>query len=85
MVFRTYSGPCLCGHLSSGHPSFVDIFLEEKFCKIVICLSGVPTLICGQFPIPQGWSHESVRGDVKIQQPWPSVCHSQSPPAATEG
>ena len=27
----------------------------------------------------------SVRGDVKIQQPRPSVCRSLSPPAATGG
>ena len=26
-----------------------------------------------------------VRGDIKIQLPRPSVCRSQSPPAATEG
>ena len=26
----------------------------------------------------------AIRGDVKIQQPRPSVCRSQSPPAATE-
>ena len=26
-----------------------------------------------------------LRGDVKIQLPWPSVCRSQSPLAATEG